>query len=84
VDNPVSSAHEGLTGKVVPQPAQQEIERLFVACSSLEPLVCDLTASRILRGKAGLVAEAVDLPAAQNAPGLKFTLCAKECEFDAG
>ena len=35
VDNLVSGAHQGLTGKVVLPPAQQEIERLFVACSCL-------------------------------------------------
>src|SRR5208337_1768891 len=62
VDNPEYGAHEGMTGKVVLQPAQQEIERLFVACSGLEPLVCDLTAGRILGDKAVLLAEAIDYP----------------------
>jgi hypothetical protein len=84
VDNSVSAGHEEMTGKVALTPAHQEIERLFVACSCLEPLVCDLIAGRILGDKAGLLAEAVDLPAAQNGPASKLALGAEECEFDAG
>ena len=35
VDNPVSGANQAMIREVVFQPAQQEIERLFVACSCL-------------------------------------------------
>ena len=80
----MSGGREGMTGKVALPPAHQEIERLFVACPCLKPLVCDLAAGRILGDKAGLLAEAVDLPAAQNGPVFEFAFGAEECEFDAG
>ena len=84
MDNPVSGAHEGMTGEVALPPVHQKIERLFVAYSCLEPLVCDVTTGRILGGEEGLRVEAVDLAAAENGPELKLTLGTEECEFDAG
>ena len=75
-----------MTGKcpTFDTPAQQEIEPLFMACSSLEPLICEATAGRIFGLKAGLLTEAVNLPVAQQAAALKLALGRKECELDAG
>ena len=84
VNDAMPGAGQAMISEVAFEPTQQKTDCIFMGCSCLEPLICDLMTDRIHRHKTRLVANPINLAVAQNHAAPELASGRKECEFDTG